>query len=157
MATISRNRLIKEYRDIKVDKTLIENGITIDLINDNDYTKWKATIIPGNDSLYYGGIFNLLIEIPCDYPFKAPKIKFQTKIYHPNINSNGEICLDILKSQWSPTQSLDKVLLSVKVLMENPNPDDPLVPEAATFFKTDKSKYIDNVRLTVEKYAKVPS
>lgn len=60
------------------------------------------------DSPYQGGVFFLTIHFPTDYPFKPPKVAFTTRIYHPNINSNGSICLDILRSQWSPALTISK-------------------------------------------------
>ena len=98
----------------------------------------QATIMGPPDSPYQGGVFFLTIHFPTDYPFKPPKVAFTTRIYHPNINSNGSICLDILRSQWSPALTISKVLLSVCSLLCDPNPDDPLVPEIARIFKTDK-------------------
>ncbi|DAA23342.1 TPA: ubiquitin-conjugating enzyme E2D 3-like [Bos taurus] len=68
----------------------------------DDMFHWQATIMGPNDSPYQGGVFFLTIHFPTDYPFKLPKVAFTTRIYHPNINSNGSICLDILRSQWSP-------------------------------------------------------
>ena len=93
-----------------------------------------------NDSPFQGGIFNLSIHFPTDYPFKPPIIFFNfiTKIYHPNISSSGSICLDILKQQWSPALTINKILLSICSLLTDPNPDDPLVPEAANLFKNNK-------------------
>jgi ubiquitin-conjugating enzyme E2 D len=70
--------------------------------------QWQATIMGPPDSPYQGGVFFLTIHFPSDYPFKPPKIAFTTRIYHPNINSNGSICLDILRSQWSPALTISK-------------------------------------------------
>ncbi|KAF3828059.1 hypothetical protein GH733_001331 [Mirounga leonina] len=94
------------------------------------------------DSAYQGGVFFLTVHFPTDYPFKPPKIAFTTKIYHPNINSNGSICLDILRSQWSPALTVSKVLLSICSLLCDPNPDDPLVPDIAQIYKSDKENIV---------------
>ena len=69
----------------------------------------QATIMGPADSPYAGGVFFSLIHFPPDYPFKPPKVQFQTKLYHPNVNSQGSICLDILKEQWSPALTISKV------------------------------------------------
>ncbi|KAI1234011.1 Ubiquitin-conjugating enzyme E2 D2, partial [Lamprotornis superbus] len=114
---------------------------------------WQATIMGPNDSPYQGGVFFLTIHFPTDYPFKPPKVAFTTRIYHPNINSNGSICLDILRSQWSPALTISKVLLSICSLLCDPNPDDPLVPEIARIYKTDREKYNRIAREWTQKYA----
>merc|ERR1712204_25356 len=113
---------------------------------------WQATIMGPPESPYQGGVFFLTIHFPTDYPFKPPKVAFTTRIYHPNINSNGSICLDILRSQWSPALTISKVLLSVCSLLCDPNPDDPLVPEIARIFKTDREKYTELAREWTRKY-----
>jgi ubiquitin-conjugating enzyme E2 D/E len=109
--------------------------------NNNDLFNWEATIIGPTETPYEGGIFKLKILFPADYPFKPPKITFETPIYHPNINSNGGICLDILKDQWSPALNITKVLLSICSLLDEPNPDDPLMPEIAQLFKSNKAEF----------------
>lgn len=106
-----------------------------------------------DDSPYAGGVFFLNIHFPTDYPFKPPKCNFTTRIYHPNINSNGSICLDILKDQWSPALTISKVLLSISSLLTDANPDDPLVPEIAHIYKTDRPKYEATAREWTRKYA----
>ena len=107
----------------------------------DDMYEWQASIMGPSDSPYAGGVFWLKINFPKDYPFKAPSISFLTKLYHPNIASSGAICIDILKEQWSPALTISKVLLCICSLLDDPNPDDPLVPEIAEIFKKDKEKY----------------
>jgi ubiquitin-conjugating enzyme E2 D/E len=114
---------------------------------------WEGIIMGPADSPFAGGIFKLDITFPTDYPFKCPKIYFLTKIYHPNINSSGGICLDILKDQWSPALTITKVLLSILSLLTDPNPDDPLVPEIARQYKLNRSEYEETARDWTYKYA----
>jgi ubiquitin-conjugating enzyme E2 D/E len=109
--------------------------------NNSDLFNWEATIIGPTETPYEGGIFKLKILFPADYPFKPPKITFETRIYHPNINANGGICLDILKDQWSPALNITKVLLSICSLLDEPNPDDPLMPEIAQLFKSNRAEF----------------
>ncbi|KAM4057879.1 ubiquitin-conjugating enzyme [Hirsutella rhossiliensis] len=118
-----------------------------------DLFHWQATIMGPGDSPYSGGVFFLAIHFPTDYPFKPPKVNFTTRIYHPNINSNGSICLDILRDQWSPALTISKVLLSICSMLTDPNPDDPLVPEIAHVYKTDRSRYEATAREWTRKYA----
>lgn len=118
-----------------------------------DLFHWQGTISGPQESPYENGVFFLSIDFPSDYPFKPPKVAFTTKIYHCNINSNGSICLDILKDQWSPALTIQKVLLSISSLLTDANPDDPLVPEIAALFKSDREKHDANARDFTVKYA----
>ncbi|CAB1320760.1 unnamed protein product, partial [Coregonus sp. 'balchen'] len=92
---------------------------------DNIY-EWRSTILGPPGSVYEGGVFFLDIAFTPDYPFKPPKVTFRTRIYHCNINSQGVICLDILKDNWSPALTISKVLLSICSLLTDCNPADPL-------------------------------
>jgi len=120
---------------------------------DTDLFTWQATIIGPVDSPYHGGIFKLNIYFSGDYPFKPPKINFDTKIFHPNINSDGGICLDILKEKWSPALTVSKVLLSICSLLNDPNPDDPLVVDIAHMYKYNIEKYNMLAKQHTERYA----
>jgi ubiquitin-conjugating enzyme E2 D/E len=114
-------------------------------VGDNLF-KWQATIMGPEGSPYHGGIFVLKIEFPADYPFKPPRIVFDTPIYHCNINTNGSICLDILKDKWSPALTISKVLLSICSLMDDPNPNDPLMPDIADLFRKNKALHDETAR-----------
>tara|TARA_B110000046_G_scaffold185849_1_gene229817 strand:+ start:8096 stop:8536 length:441 start_codon:yes stop_codon:yes gene_type:complete len=120
---------------------------------DDDMFKWQATLLGPTESPYENGVFFLEINFPAEYPYKPPRIHFNTKIFHPNINSNGGICLDILKEQWSPALTVSKVLLSICSLLTDPNPDDPLVPSIAELYTTDKEEYEEKARLWTIQYA----
>ncbi|KYR00402.1 Ubiquitin-conjugating enzyme [Tieghemostelium lacteum] len=142
-------RINKELQDIARDPP---SSCSAGPISD-DVFHWQATIVGPKDSPYESGVFFLNIHFPTDYPFKPPKINFQTKVYHPNINANGNICLDILKDQWSPALTIPKVLLSISALLSDPNPEDPLVPEIAQLFKTDKTRFEATAREWTRKFA----
>tara|TARA_R110002074_G_scaffold24023_3_gene71993 strand:- start:2295 stop:2741 length:447 start_codon:yes stop_codon:yes gene_type:complete len=121
-------------------------------IND-DLLLWNASIIGPTDSPYQGGLFNLKISFSKSYPFKPPKIIFITKIYHPNINSSGSICLDLLAGQWSPALTVSKLLLCICSLLTDPNPDDPLEPVIAKIYKNDINMFNKNAFEWTQIYA----
>ena len=143
------NRINTEMRDMK--KTPLPNISAGP--SGTDVSEWTASIVGPEGSPYVGGVFYLTIHFPADYPFKPPKIKFTTKVYHPNINAKGDICLDILKDQWSPALTINAVLLSISSLLTDPNPDDPLVPDIAVIYKTDRSLYDRRAREWTAQFA----
>ena len=123
-------------------------------VDDNNIFHFQATIMGPPDTPYAGGEFLLDVIYPIDYPFRPPKIKFTSKIYHCNINSeNGSISLDILADQWSPSLSISSLLLSISSLLSDPNPDNPIVPEIATLFKNDRAKHDEVAKEWTQKYA----
>ncbi|CAI0546348.1 unnamed protein product [Linum tenue] len=101
---MASKRILKELKDLQKDPpTSCSAGPVAE-----DMFHWQATIMGPPDSPYSGGVFLVTIHFPPDYPFKPPKVAFRTKVFHPNINSNGSICLDILKEQWSPALTISK-------------------------------------------------
>lgn len=146
---MAHKRILKELKDLQKDPpTSCSAGPVAE-----DMYHWQATIMGPTDSPYSGGVFLVNIQFPPDYPFKPPKVQFKTKVFHPNVNSMGNICLDILKEQWSPALTISKVLLSICSLLTDANPDDPLVPEIANMYKTDRAKYEATARSWTQKYA----
>ncbi|XP_036917764.1 ubiquitin-conjugating enzyme E2 D3-like [Sturnira hondurensis] len=120
---------------------------------DDDMFTWIGAVMGHDGSPYEGGIFSLSIHFPCNYPFKPPQIYFITPIYHPNINKRGKICLDILKSQWSPALTISKVLLYISSILYDPNPNDAVVPSIGRMYLKDRDAYNSTARDWTRKYA----
>lgn len=142
-------RLKKELDDMQ--KNDIPN-LSLGPVNDNLF-EWEAIILGPISTPYEGGVFNLSISIPSNYPFKPPIVIFKTRIYHPNINSAGSICLDILKNKWTPALTISKILLSICSLLSDPNPNDPLVPDIARQLKNDPENYFQTAKEWTVLYA----
>ncbi|KYR03114.1 Ubiquitin-conjugating enzyme [Tieghemostelium lacteum] len=146
----STKRIQKELADITMEPPC---NCSAGPVSDNIY-EWMSTIIGPEGSPYQGGVFFINIVFPVDYPFKPPKLTFKTKIYHCNINSNGDVCLDILKNYWSPALTIGKVLLSVSSLLTDPNPKDPLVLTIAEQLLNDREGHDNKAREWTNRYAK---
>ena len=151
-------RLKKEYNDIqRIGESDIINSNNIKLnisLKNNDITHWKVLFNGPIDTPYENGIYELDVSFSHEYPFKAPIIKFITNIFHPNISTEGEICFDMLKDQWTPSLTIYKVLQSVISLLPNPNPDDSLNLEARNLYKTNKEDYNNMVKNWTFAYSK---
>jgi ubiquitin-conjugating enzyme (huntingtin interacting protein 2) len=134
----ARPRIQKELRQLQdFDKT----GVSADIVNDN-ILSLRGKIKGPEGTPYEGGVFDIEINVLEDYPFSPPKMKFITKVWHPNISSaTGAICLDILKtgtdSQWSPAQTIRSALLSLQALLSTPEPNDPQDAVVAGQYKKD--------------------
>ncbi|CAD6219756.1 unnamed protein product [Miscanthus lutarioriparius] len=104
---------------------------------------FNVMILGPSQSPYEGGVFKLELFLPEDYPMAPPKVRFLTKIYHPNIDKLGRICLDILKDKWSPALQIRTVLLSIQALLSAPNPDDPLADNVAKHWKANEAEAVE--------------
>ncbi len=147
MSTLQRlNYELKNIEELK------QFGVIIETENDNIY-KWIIIMDGPVNSPYEGGKFTLSIDFPSNYPFSPPLINFITRIYHCNINNSGGICLDILKDQWSPALTVNKVIISIISLLNDPNPHDPLVTDIANIYLQDKNLYLENAKKHTRIYA----
>jgi ubiquitin-protein ligase len=145
MNTIYNNRVINRVN--KEIKECEENGINI-TYDESNITTLSCTLLGIEGTDYESGKFKLEAIFPNNYPFSPPEIKFKCKMFHPNISMSGLICLDILSNKWSPALSFYKVLLSLQLLLSDPNPDSPLNSKAASLYNTDRDEY----KKTCQKY-----
>ena len=115
---------------------------------------WTGWIEGPPDTPFFGGKFHFVIDFSVEFPFKPPAVRFITQIFHPNISTSGEICLDILHSQWSPALTIRGLLISVCSLLTDPNPEHGLNKEALRIFRTDRQTYDQMAKQWTELYAK---
>jgi len=153
MASTALTRIKKEYTEVQKSK---DAGVGADIVGD-DFSHWKGTLEGPKGSPYENGHFVVDIQIPKNYPFVPPKMRFDTKVWHPNVSSqNGAICLDILKNEWSPALTLRTALLSLQALLSTPNPDDPQDAQVAGQYKKDIKDFEKTAKFWTESYAIKP-
>jgi len=144
-------RVLKELRDIEADPPM---GCIAGPASDDDIMKWNVTMEGPSDTPYVGGVFFLEIHIPMDYPFKPPKMRFTTKIYHHNIRMDGGyFSLDILSDEWSPALTISRVLLSVVDMLKYPSDSHVYECDIYKLYKTDKKRHDQIAREWTQKYA----
>ncbi|KAK6132647.1 hypothetical protein DH2020_033599 [Rehmannia glutinosa] len=170
-------RIIKETQRLLSEPA---PGISASPSEDN-MRYFNVMILGPTQSPYEGGVFKLELFLPEEYPMAAPKVRFLTKIYHPNIDKVccpsfdflhsmfmptigasilmklflqlGRICLDILKDKWSPALQIRTVLLSIQALLSAPNPDDPLSENIAKHWKSNESEAVETAKEWTRLYA----
>lgn len=132
-------RVQKEIKNILKD---VSSGVTVELKDASSIQLMVGSLKGPSDTPYEGGIFYVDIELDDQYPFVPPKMKFITKVWHPNISSaSGAICLDILKDQWSPALTIKTAMLSLQALLSTPEPNDPQDAVVAKQYLTDKKGF----------------
>jgi ubiquitin-conjugating enzyme E2 D len=147
---LSNLEMTSERRIVKELGIFTEKGIDVET---DRILHWQLAMNGPAETPYFGGTFVLDITFPKDYPFSAPDVFFLTKIYHPNIDHKGKICLDLLKDKWSPTLTVYKIWEAVISLLKTPNPSDPLFVEAAKLYTENKNEYFNKAFEVTKKYA----
>eukprot|EP01056_Protomagalhaensia_sp_Gyna25_P004698 Protomagalhaensia_sp_Gyna_25__4697@NODE_44_length_6376_cov_50_956288_g33_i0_p5_GENE_NODE_44_length_6376_cov_50_956288_g33_i0NODE_44_length_6376_cov_50_956288_g33_i0_p5_ORF_typecomplete_len194_score15_22UQ_con/PF00179_26/3_4e54ProkE2_B/PF14461_6/4_9e07RWD/PF05773_22/0_028_NODE_44_length_6376_cov_50_956288_g33_i018902471 len=142
----TRRRLLKDFKRLRQDPPDGVNGAP----EEGDLQFWSAVILGPEGTVWQGGIFRLSLSFPEDYPTKPPDVKFLTPIFHPNVYSNGDICLDILQNQWTPIYDVCGILTSIRSLLTDPNPLSPANSEAARLYVENRREYNRRVQHCVE-------
>jgi len=155
LSSFSNTKMALPQRIVKETQRLLSEpapGISATPFDDNK--RYFSIIMAGpSSSPYESGIFKLELFLTSDYPMSPPKVRFLTRIYHPNIDKLGRICLDILKDKWSPALTIRTVLISIQALLSAPNPDDPLANDVAEHWKTNEKSAIATAKEWTRKFA----
>lgn len=144
-------KLLKDIREFEKDKP---EGIKLE-INEENIADIQATITGPDSTPYEGGSFRLKLVLGADFPSAAPRGYFLTKIFHPNIAPNGDICVNTLKRDWKPDTSLKKILMVIRCLLIEPGPDSALNEEAAVLMQEDFDAYSKRARLMTKVHATI--
>jgi len=117
--------------------------------NPEDELNFLLVISP-NEGMYRDGTFKFSFAIPASYPHEPPKVRCTQTVYHPNIDLEGNVCLNMLREDWKPVLSLNAVAIGLQYLFLDPNPDDPLNKEAATDLRASREQFLRTVALTMK-------
>ncbi len=140
-------RLLTELKALKAEANSLKMTVNC---HEDDLWNWYATITGAEGTPYSGLIYKLKIEFPNNYPFAPPKMKFTNGMFHPNVDHDGNICLDILKDKWTPVLNVTKALLSILAIMAEPNPSSALNMDAATLCTSDPVAYAERIKKEIQ-------
>jgi len=153
---IAHQRLCREFKEVVTSSEATSSGVRLEIVSD-DLTKFRGEVRGPADTPYADGIYELTIEIPETYPFIPPKVKFVTRLWHPNVSSQtGTICLDILKDQWAASMTLRTVLLSIQALLNSPEPNDPQDAVVAKQCISNPTMFRATAQFWAQTYADAP-
>ncbi|CDJ64082.1 ubiquitin-conjugating enzyme e2, putative [Eimeria necatrix] len=134
---MQRKRLIRDFRKLQSDPPFGVSGAPVQ----NDIMRWHAVIFGPEDTPWEGGTFQLELKFTNEYPNKPPHVRFLSRLFHPNVYTDGNICLDILQAQWSPIYDISAILTSIQSLLSDPNPSSPANQEAARLYAENRREY----------------
>jgi len=144
----SKQRLMSDYKEMVSEPP---EGCSAAPASESNLFVWNASIIGPDESPWEGGIYGLRLQFPEQYPSKPPKVRFTCEMFHPNVYSDGTLCLDIIQDQWSPIYTTSTILTSIQSLLTDPNPNSPANPEAAKMFTSSPKEYKKRVRRIASK------
>mmetsp|Transcript_2648 Transcript_2648/g.7297 ORF Transcript_2648/g.7297 Transcript_2648/m.7297 type:complete len:183 (+) Transcript_2648:3-551(+) len=133
-------RLQKDISELSLPDT-----ITLEFPEEGNLLQFEVTVRP-DEGYYKGGNFTFSFNIRKSYPHEPPKVKCLTKVYHPNIDLEGNVCLNILREDWKPVLSISAVIYGLQFLFLEPNPSDPLNKDAADALQDNPRAFQMNVK-----------
>ena len=148
--SLAKKRLLTDFKRINQSQDTEDDG-ALATPHDDDIMIWDCVIFGPENSVWENGVFKLEMKFTEEYPNKPPQVLMKTKVFHPNFYVNGNICIDILKDQWSPIYDIKSILTSIQSLLTDPNPSSPANVEAAKLYNDNIQEYNKKVKECVEK------
>ena len=148
--SVAKKRLLTDFKRINQSQDNDDESV-LATPHEDDIMIWDCIIFGPENSVWENGVFKLKMEFTEEYPNKPPHVLMKTKVFHPNFYVNGEICIDILKDQWSPIYDIKSILTSIQSLLTDPNPASPANVEAAKLYSDNIQEYNKKVKECVEK------
>lgn len=142
-SSVARLRLMT---DLKLSRQEPPEGCSASPLSEENLFVWGATIFGPPETPWEGGVYALRLTFTEAYPEKPPRVRFTCEMFHPNVYTDGTLCLDIIQDKWSPIYTVNTILTSIQSLLTDPNPASPANPEAAQLYNSDKSAYNKKVR-----------
>ncbi|KAG4300623.1 hypothetical protein PCK1_003052 [Pneumocystis canis] len=138
---------IRAQKDIT--ELLLPTTMKLEFPNTDDFLNFYLMIDPDEEGFYKGGSFRFKFNIDINYPYNPPKVKCMQKVYHPNIDLDGNVCLNILREDWKPVLSLSTIMFGLQYLFLDPNTEDPLNKVAADDLRNNKENFRQNVQISM--------
>ncbi|XP_033222444.1 NEDD8-conjugating enzyme Ubc12 [Belonocnema kinseyi] len=138
-ASAAQLRITKDVNELNLPKTC-----QLDYPDPDDLLSFKITICP-DEGFYRGGRFVFSFKVGPNYPHEPPKVKCETQVYHPNIDLEGNVCLNILREDWKPVLTINTIVYGLQYLFLEPNPEDPLNKDAAEVLQNNRRVFEQNV------------
>ena len=146
-----RIKLARELPELKKDLSIsVPQAKYIPNSDKNNIMEFDVEYTPDKDSYWYGGKYLFSFHFPDDFSFSPPKVMCKTKIYHPNIDYDGNVCLNMLKDDWNATYNTTSCIAGVYYLFVNPNPNDPLNHEVANIMRDNLEQFKENIRKSLK-------
>ncbi|XP_059213700.1 ubiquitin-conjugating enzyme E2 L3a [Centropristis striata] len=143
-------RLGKELEEIRKSGVKHFRNLQVD---DSNLLNWQGLLVP-ESAPYDKGAFRIEVIFPAEYPFKPPKITFKTKIYHPNIDEKGQVCLSTISVEnWKPATRMEYVIKQLACLVNSPQPEHPLRADLAEEYSKDRAKFMKNAEEFTRKHS----
>mmetsp|Transcript_61872 Transcript_61872/g.125627 ORF Transcript_61872/g.125627 Transcript_61872/m.125627 type:complete len:155 (+) Transcript_61872:1-465(+) len=143
--------MLRLQSDLRAIKNEPPEGCSASPSDESNLFVWSATIFGPDDTVWEGGIFSLRITFTERYPESPPKVRFTSEMYHPNVYTDGTLCMDLLQDQWSPCHNICTLLTSIQSLLTDPNCASPANPEAAQMYLKERTAYNRKVRKLAQK------